>query len=84
MKFEKIFSKNIEPIATLTCLTDERTTSEVVTIDNLIRKALMEGYENTTIDKEKSDALLRLLFVWRKEHENYIDNVPDSTKEHGP
>ncbi|MBQ6931165.1 MAG: hypothetical protein IJN38_03465 [Clostridia bacterium] len=56
----------------------------MVTIDNLIRKALMEGYENTTIDKEKSDALLRLLFVWRKEHENYIDNVPDSTKEHGP
>ena len=59
-------------------------TSEVVTIDNLIRKALMEGYENTVIDKEKSDMLFRLLLVWRKEHENYIDTVPDGTKEHGP
>ncbi len=59
-------------------------TSEVVTIDNLIRKALMEGYENTVIDKEKSDMLLRLLLVWRKEHENYIYDVPDGTKEHGP
>lgn len=59
-------------------------TSEVVTIDNLIRKALMEGYENTVIDKEKSDVLFKLLLVWRKEHENYIDDVPDGTKEHGP
>lgn len=59
-------------------------TSEVVTIDNLIRKSLMEGYENTVIDKEKSDMLFKLLLVWRKEHENYIDDVPDGTKEHGP
>lgn len=68
----------------LTCLTDERKTSEVITIDNLIRKALMEGYENTTVDREKSDALFNLLLVWRKEHENYIDDVPDGTKAHGP
>ena len=56
----------------------------MVNIDNLIRKALMEGYENTTIDKGKSDALFKMLLVWRKEHENYIDDVHDSTKEHGP
>ena len=56
----------------------------MILIDNLIREALMEGYRNTAIDVGKSDVLFVFLLVWRREHENRIDNVPDGTKEHGP
>ena len=55
----------------------------MVDIDNLIRKALMEGYRNTVINTEKSDALFDFLLMWRKEFECCIDDAPDGRKEQG-